>query len=169
MPGCHDYLSDHSNTYLTAYCPLCRRCENYAVPDIINKIGDGQIVGLKTTIGNLWECCKVYNLDHDQCRLDVSIGGKLEQPGSILMSNAELKLQKIGAWRVPEHIRLGDLSKRQHLYGACKCGHAGYIKHDELRERFGAEKPLGELKPLMKCKRGRDHQLLFFAIYQEKR
>ena len=65
--------------------------------------------------------------------------------------------------------KLGDLCPWHHLYGACKCGHIGYIKHEELKKRFGPETTLSDIKPKLRCKRNPKHETLIFAIAQEKR
>lgn len=169
MPASDEYLSHCKKYYLTANCAGCNRPrKNYSVPDMLAKIGDCQVAGLKTTIGNLWGCDKVYSLGDERCYLRVEIGGLLDPPEEI-MPMVELKMQKFGAWRASEAMSLGNISSGSHLYGACKCGHTGYIRHTDLLKKYGPTKTLGELKHLLRCKRNDEHQALFFGIKWEER
>ena len=168
MPAEHVYLSHYKGYRLEAACSICHRKKAYATDDILDKIGDCQIIGLRTTIANVWGCEKVYNLNWDVCGLRVYIGEKVNPPEELLPA-VELKVMKFGAWRANDTTRLGSLASWEHLYGACKCGHTGYIKHNELLRRFGPETTLGDIRPLLRCKYSRKHKSMFFAIKTESR
>lgn len=163
-----DYLSHFPGYYLTAYCALCKREANYATDDIRAKQGDCNIVGLKTTIAELWSCKRLLNLNWDQCRLEVRMGGRIKKEEEVWMQ-VQTTLGRIGAWKAGPNVKLGDLKSYQHLYAACRCGHIGRIKHEKLRAKYGAEATLGDLKPKLRCNRNPEHETLIFAVAQEKR
>ncbi len=70
-----DYLSHFPGFYLTAYCALCKREANYGTDDIRAKQGGYNIVGLKTTIAEIWGCKRLLNLNWDRYRLEVRMAG----------------------------------------------------------------------------------------------
>ncbi|TBC12649.1 hypothetical protein [Rhizobium ruizarguesonis] len=81
----------------------------------------------------------------------------------------QTKLRRIGTWKANGSMKLDDLRQWHHLYGACRCGHIGYIKHDQLAKKYGGETTLSDLKPKLRCKRNPEHETLNFAAAQEKR
>ena len=137
MLGRHLYLSDYPDHYLTGWRPLCHRSSNYDTVDIAKKIGNCQIVALKTTIDREWKCPQLHNLNYDQCHLEICIGGSLKPKEVCGIPQAEIMLMKIGTFRIPSDIRLGSLAGWQHLYAECKCGHIGRLDHEKHKKKFG--------------------------------
>jgi len=78
------YLSDYKGYRLEATCAYCRRHKAYATDDIREKIGDCQLDGLKTAIGTVWGCDRVYSVNADQCGLRVEITGKINKTPDII-------------------------------------------------------------------------------------
>ncbi|NMN74435.1 hypothetical protein [Rhizobium sp. 57MFTsu3.2] len=77
------YHSDYNGYRLSATCACCRRRKAYSTDDIREKIGDCQLDGLKTAIGTVWGCDRVYRVSADQCGLRVEITGKINKPPDI--------------------------------------------------------------------------------------
>ncbi|MBB4465430.1 hypothetical protein [Rhizobium leguminosarum] len=162
------YLSHFPGYYLMASCTLCKREANYGTDDIRAKQGDSNLAGLKTTIAELWGCKRLLNLNWNRCRLEVRMGGRIKKEEELWMG-VQTTLRRIGAWKAESWVKLGDLASYHHLYGACRCGHIGYIQHEALKAKYGAEATLGDLKPKLQCKRNPEHETLIFAIAQDKR
>jgi hypothetical protein len=78
------YLSDYKGYRLEATCACCRRRKAYSTDYIREKIGDCQLDGLKTAIGTVWGCDRVYNVNADQCGLRVEITGKINKTPDII-------------------------------------------------------------------------------------
>lgn len=161
-------LSHYRGHELRACCEWCNTSLIVMVDDAIDALGDQPAEDTRFYFADRLGCKRPFQAESHGCKMRIILSPPEPEPylGTAMIPSV---LRRWQVTKAEPHIRLCDFKEWESLFAICRCGHAHWLDHKDLRRRFGSERTLGELQRRLRCRVSSRHRQIIFGIGKEKR